>query len=105
MILTDKSHSQADDSDDEIKQISSKQCHLYDHVLSQRFADNGSAIYYSGVILETDTQNNQFLIMFDDEDLSNEKVLHSLVYPCSSVSYDYKSSQLPPSCLLHCDPR
>ena len=83
-------------------EVNTRECHVNDHVLSKWSTEDDPAVYYSGVILEVDTAHDEFLIVFDYPALPDNKVPHSSVHPCSTVSYDYRSDQLPPHCVPHC---
>ena len=83
-------------------EVNSRECHLNDHVLSKWSLEDDPAIYHSGVILEAANEHDEFLIKFDDSLLLDKKVPYFSVHPCSTVSFDYESYDVPPHCIPHC---
>eukprot|EP01084_Bolivina_argentea_P064530 117666_1 len=80
-------------------------CNENDHVLARypmEMVQSGISRFYSGVIIDSDTDSNTFLIQYDNRSIADSMVQYSWVYPCSTVSFDYSSFELPPRCVPHC---
>jgi len=83
-------------------EVNSRECHQNDHVLAKWLPGDDSGKYYSGMIHSIDVANNEFLIMFDDPNVSNKYLPPYSVHPCSTVSWEYDSYEVPPLCTPHC---
>eukprot|EP01084_Bolivina_argentea_P087484 158015_1 len=85
--------------------IDSRICKQNDHVLARHpteMVQQGISRLYSGVIISLNSDSNTYLIIYDNESISDSIVQYSWVHPCSTVSYDYSSYDLPPHCMPHC---
>merc|ERR1719295_127765 len=77
-------------------------CGENDHVLARNPSITESERYYSGVIIDVDVTNSAYVIMYEDPALEAQSVSYLLTHPCSIVSFDYSSLDLPPFCTPHC---
>jgi len=86
-------------------ELNERKCALNDHVLARyphELTVTGASRFYSGVIVEISRGSNTYVVRYDDRLLLQSKVPYSSVHPCSTVSYDYSSRDLPPHCVPHC---
>jgi hypothetical protein len=87
-----------------------KECATTDHVLAKnvtRELSNGDSHFYSGVIIGVNADSNTYSVRFDDESIvagEVQDVHYAWVHPCSVISYNFHSSELPSICFAHCKP-